>query len=483
MSKPTAARETASPEVRHRQLRHALGGLGLVIAVAVLAVFVLRKKAPEPVAAGSAAQDERLQAAVAAVDRLDPRWRFAELEEDRAKVPPDENAAPLVMACHTLIPKELNGLDTLRLRDDLRKGAPADDRIAALESAKALFFKARELANFSRGRHAVPWNLKDPLLTPLPHVQATHDMVDLLTLGAEVRAHKGDVDGALVLVHAALVATHAIGDEPMLLSQVRRVAGDEWRLGWSDFCVLALEESLGRGQATEKNLRDLQTALEAEAEEPVMRTAARAERAGLHALLTAVERGELTQPEPALLGVRAEGVSLLLTASHVATVEAVHAWVLDYTTKFVEIAGLPSQEQAPRLKELAATLPKAPREAIPLLAGLPVVDLGETCHKARALLRCAAAGMALERYRLANGHWPDALGELAPKYLAAVPADSFDGKPLRYARHNDGVIVHSVGPGGKESGPPDDPKRFEKKDGADVSFRLWNVAARNKAAK
>src|SRR5204862_474929 len=84
------------------------------------------------------------------------------------------------------------------------------------------------------------------------------------------------------------------------------------------------------------------------------------------------------------------------------------------------VAGrLPSEEQAPRLKELAATATAAdvPPGTAPLLAGFPIAEMSETCNKGRALLLCAAAGLALERYRLANNRWPEKLDELAPKYL------------------------------------------------------------------
>ena len=36
-----------------------------------------------------------------------------------------------------------------------------------------MLFEARKLAGFSHGRHAVEWNRKDPLATPLPHVGVT----------------------------------------------------------------------------------------------------------------------------------------------------------------------------------------------------------------------------------------------------------------------------------------------------------------------
>jgi len=52
---------------------------------------------------------------------------------------------------------------------------------------------------------------------------------------------------------------------------------------------------------------------------------------------------------------------------------------------------------------------------------------------------------------------------------------------LRYAKYQEGVAVYSVGTDEKESTRPDDLDQFEKEGGSLVSFRLWNVEARNKA--
>jgi hypothetical protein len=485
MSEPTVVREPAQSASRRGTLLRAAGGLGLVVVVALLALFVLRKK---PSGSGEPATDPRdddLQAAVAEADRLDPGWRFEELEQARAKVSDADNAAPLVLASVTLLPKPWNGPELGGVRDRLRKGLLDGSPRADLEPASAMLFEARKLADLRRGRHAVAWNLKDPLATPLPHLRATGAVVELLTLDAQAQAHEGDLDGALTSVRAALVAVHAIGDEPMLESQILRPG---WHLG----AVQSLEEVLRRGPGTEASLLAVQSALEDEASEPLALLAARAERAGLHGLMTALERGELTLTDlPPTLGDarggRTRAVRLILTNDKLRRPEALqasHAWLLDYTTKFVEIARLPPEEQAPRLKELADTAPSAPPAAMTLLAGVPVREIGETCQKGQALLRCAAVGMALERYRLANGRWPDDLAALAPKYLAAVPADPFDGRPLHYARHKDVLVVYSVGPDLKDDGGnPDDLNRFDRKDGFDVGFRLWNVEARQKRTK
>ena len=44
---------------------------------------------------------------------------------------------------------------------------------------------------------------------------------------------------------------------------------------------------------------------------------------------------------------------------------------------------------------------------------------------------------------------PETLESLVPELLAAVPADPFDGKPLRYSRED--AVVYSVGEDLKDS--------------------------------
>jgi hypothetical protein len=59
--------------------------------------------------------------------------------------------------------------------------------------------------------------------------------------------------------------------------------------------------------------------------------------------------------------------------------------------------------------------------------------------------RTAITVMAVERYRRArNGEAPASLSDLVPEYLAAVPLDPFDGKPLKYRIAPDSYLVYSV---------------------------------------
>jgi hypothetical protein len=62
------------------------------------------------------------------------------------------------------------------------------------------------------------------------------------------------------------------------------------------------------------------------------------------------------------------------------------------------------------------------------------------------------AALAVERFRLARGRWPESLADVVPEVLAAVPADPFDGQPLRYRRTAGGVVIYSIGPDGADDG-------------------------------
>ncbi len=53
---------------------------------------------------------------------------------------------------------------------------------------------------------------------------------------------------------------------------------------------------------------------------------------------------------------------------------------------------------------------------------------------------------ALERYRLAEGNYPESLAALAPRFATILPRDLMDGQPLGYRRNDEGqFILYSVG--------------------------------------
>jgi hypothetical protein len=96
----------------------------------------------------------------------------------------------------------------------------------------------------------------------------------------------------------------------------------------------------------------------------------------------------------------------------------------------------------------------------------------------KAVCGCALAALAAERYRRKRDHWPAALADLvADRFLDEVPADPYDGKPLRLRQTRDGIVVYSIGPDGAGKGDALDNTAAGAKEDR-LEFRLWDAARR-----
>jgi hypothetical protein len=81
--------------------------------------------------------------------------------------------------------------------------------------------------------------------------------------------------------------------------------------------------------------------------------------------------------------------------------------------------------------------------------------------------RLLVTAISLKRYQLHNGKYPDQLSALVPDFLAEMPIDIMDGKPLRYRPTPDGnFLLYSVGEDGVDNGG--DPNPIDRK-----SSRAW----------
>jgi hypothetical protein len=70
----------------------------------------------------------------------------------------------------------------------------------------------------------------------------------------------------------------------------------------------------------------------------------------------------------------------------------------------------------------------------------------EKFAREQSSLDLARTAVALERYRLANGNYPDSLDTLAPQFIGKIPNDIINGQPLHYRRTDNGqFILYSVG--------------------------------------
>ncbi len=85
--------------------------------------------------------------------------------------------------------------------------------------------------------------------------------------------------------------------------------------------------------------------------------------------------------------------------------------------------------------------------------------------------RVACTALAVERYRLAQDKLPQALDELVPIYLDAVPTDPFDGQALRFSLLAQGYVVYSIGDDKIDDGGAERNKENRRANGTPV----WDV--------
>ncbi len=85
-----------------------------------------------------------------------------------------------------------------------------------------------------------------------------------------------------------------------------------------------------------------------------------------------------------------------------------------------------------------------------------------TCARTQAAVDMARIACALERYRRAQGSYPEQLDVLAPQFITKIPHDIINSQPLHYHRTENGkFLLYSVGWNSKDDGGvPDDGRQF-----------------------
>jgi hypothetical protein len=414
------------------------------------------------------------------LDRADPGWRMEEIEALREAIPDAENGGLIVRDTLPLMPVDWPPSST---RDFLKVPPPeqySDADFARLEAEliplEPALAVARDLALRPRGRLPLEY-ARNPLQTRLPAQSLAKRLNHLLVLDARRQAQGGRMREAVQSCRAALNAARTLGDEPMMISQ-------QIRMG----CVLdacqAVEYTLAQGEPDPQDLEPMQGLLEREDAHDPLRTALRGERAILEQVFELVESGELplarldpqfnSRPFDTREYFQEKYLPWLTTCD----IRTEHTRLLSLMTQHVWVASLPLPEQAIAESALDA-------ERIGLLSGtrlagilMPVVPrFGDYCRCYHALVRCLLVAVGAERFRRAHGHWPASLSALVPQFVRAVPLDPFDGKPLRYRKLPDGVVVYSSGPDETDNGGQVDRDKLARP-GTDLGCRLWDVKQR-----
>jgi hypothetical protein len=352
---------------------------------------------------------------------------LAELDASYVEPPANENAATLYAEAFAAIVVE-----------------NPDDRTFREQNQKALAPLHQAAA---RTQCRYPIDIKKGYNTSMPHLPKIKLCAQLLGQQAVFYVTSGRMDMATECVLDGLRMGRSLESEPMLISQIARERAEQFVSG-------GVVAALTRGGLSVTNLTRLQSALE-EAENGGTGTYARG-YAGERCMDVSLFLGP-PQDFADALGI----VHVSVTASDVqkyrksSTNEADFTFCMDQLTSLVAAAKLPFPQSIEGISQWEAQATDAHAKGY-LISGGTLKNVGSALEASAirvGQLRAIRTAVALERYRLAHRTLPPDLNALVPDYIAAVPMDTFDGKPLRYKKNSPrGYVIYSIGPDRHDDG-------------------------------
>jgi hypothetical protein len=490
-------RHSTPRKKRGRRLAIVTFGLvALLITVAIGAVLFAKSYA-----------GRRLAAAIAAADRADPHWRLDDILATDQKLSDAENSAHVVADVIKLLPEnwpsgprpsaepgqpkqpDAPALQVYQRLWDypastrLLADLAADVRATLAEQAEAVEI-ARTLKDFPRGRHELTIG-PSVLDTLLPETHSTRTVARLLQMDALLRAHDGDLGGALESCCAMLNAGRSIGNEPFAISQLVRVAIGNLALDTARR-VLAL------GEPSEAAIIRFQALIDSECAQPLLPIAINGERASQDELAIRIGTGQISVL--ALTSALAKDNSDFDLEPAVYKPNALtkpwydfqRAVLLEWMSEAVVISRKPWSDQFDewkRWEQCHADIKASSRSAllthtVPLLLSLAISTSLDAHVRYEAMLRSTNLMLAAERHRPQTGRWPESAEKIDPAILPRPPIDPYNGRLIRLLARDGQLFVYCVGPNQRDDKGAYDPKQERTGGPVDIGTNAWDARLR-----
>lgn len=302
------------------------------------------------------------------------------------------------------------------------------------------------------------------------------ECVALLMIDAERLAHDGATGAAIDRIAAMFRAASGLRGDYLY--------GSQWqRLQCRKNAVASIERLLAKNQLSADQCRGLRILLAAEQQENLLLAAVRGERAILDHFFRFVEKDRKTLAGWLSVGIGSAPtgfVSRVAATLYSYQVPEDHAMALRWCNQAVAVSRHPFWEQSLGFEQLEAELRTAKANSrrfrlfLTMASRLNELFRDSACDQ--AYLRAAETAAAVEGFRLANDRWPTSLVEIVPAFIPSVPVDPFNGLPLKYSQHEDGVVIYSVGPNLTDDGGATVRSCC---DDCDPGFRLYSLEKRS----
>jgi hypothetical protein len=366
-------------------------------------------------------------------------------------------------------------------RESRAKAAPAV--LEGLKDNEAKLAELRAASKRPHSRYPVVYDLDNPWGILLPHLASVKSVCQRLNLKACAELAAGQSQNALEDVKLILFLADSVKEEPFLISHLVRFVGVQiatqpiWEglaeHRWSDAHLQALQARLQQYNF----LADLKQAMDAERATGIL-TVDLIRKKGLGYLMAIGDDTEAVLPPPH-------------TPANLISPFIPRGWYyqeqFNYCRLFQEQLGgtfdttkkrvSPSQVES-NSHELEREF--AGGKAIirhHVMARLLLPALGRVSLKATTAQTAAdqaALACALERYRLANGNFPEDLNALVPRFISQLPHDALTGEPYKYRSAAHGrFALYSIGWDEKDDGGVPGKVLFDDRQGDWV----WNYPA------
>jgi len=379
--------------------------------------------------------------------------------------------------------------------DAASRAKAASAVLEGLKPNEALFAELRVASERPYSRYPVNYDVEWPYSLMLPHLRMVGGVCRRLELKSCAELAGGQSDQALADIRLMFRLMDSLTTEPCLISYLVRIAGEQ-------VAMQPIWEGLAEHRWSDTQLQELEMRLQQDDFIADMKAPLAAEQAAGIATVELVRRKGLGYV-----------IALHLSGSPQAAPAAADAKKLNFIMFFVIPRGWYDQEELsycrafhlelatgldPTRQRVSAARVKADNQAFEQMMypnGRAETTFGLLLHHrvmahmllpalSNVILKSAAAqtafnqaaiACALERYLLANGHFPEALEALAPKFISRLPNDVLTGEPYKYRSTKDGrFVLYSVGWDEKDDGGVPGKTLFDDKQ----SDWIWEYPAK-----
>ncbi len=359
-----------------------------------------------------------------------------------------------------------NRAETRLVTNNLKPAQAAKGVLGSLAQYEPVIEELRAASRRPQARFNLAYDAPNPAAVLLPHLALLKRMSQLLNLRASAELATGQTDLALADIDLMFYLADSIRDEPILISDLVRIAETQLVLQplaqgiaqhqWSDAQLAGLEQKLLKLNFRADGRRVL------EGERVLF-------GGGVIDYIRNAPNKFQAMSSLGFAGEQQNGGFDLVGATYAI---APSGWLdlekVNYDRAFEELLLPVFDPSAQRVNPEDVRKANARLEQLTKHRGpgmfwqhrffigflLPAVAKAvERSAYAQAAVDEAAVACALERYRLAHGAYPDSLDALPPQFIARLPRDIISGEPLKYRRTSDGqYLLYSVGWNEKDDG-------------------------------